>query len=539
MKPLHFLLFAVVMSFFLQACGQKERLVDKAIEERILYIGAGSDVTTLDPHLVQSSPDSSVIKALFEGLVVPDPKTLESRPGVATHWDISGDGRVYRFYLRKDAVFSDGYPIDASTFIDSFKRVLSPAVAAPYVNFMFFIEGAEDYYYSESRNFADVGIKAIDSHTLEIKLENPLPYFISALQYPVFFPVPMHVLERLGNPYERNYLWTKPENIVSNGAFVFEGTRPNDATVVKKNESYWDANQVQLNGIVFKSTQSALIDERMFKGGLIHKTSTVPALKMESYVNARPPEFYHGPMYGTFYLHFNVTHPTLSDPRVRQALSLSIDRKAITDSILKGGQIVANGIVPPDDTGFESSVKSEFNPEKARELLRQAGYPNGEGFPSLTLLYNISNDREKICTAIQHMWKRHLGIDIKLMSQEWKVFLDNQDKLNYDISVRAWLGDYIYPTTFLELFMSNNENNGTGWKSDEYDRLMRSALMQTDVHKNLSILAKAEKMVIDEAPITPIYYFTKGFLLDTRVKGIHQNLTEEIVFKQVYFEEGE
>lgn len=536
MKRFYVHLISFFFACFLQACDTSERLVDTAIADKTFYVTIGSDVTTLDPHLVQSTPDSSVVNSIFEGLVIADPETLESTPAVATHWTISEDGKTYRFYLRQDAVFSDGVAIDAHTFVNSFKRALSPGVAAPFISFMFFLENAEAYYNKEGPSFDEVGVKALDQYTLELTLENPLPYFITALQYPIFYPIPLHVLEKLGNAHERNYLWTKAEHIVGNGPFTFKHSRPNDSTIVEKNPLYWDAKSVKLNSIVFRSTQSALIDERMFKGGLVHKTATVPALKTHSYLSSRPKEFHHGPMYATFYLHFNVTHDVLSDVRIRKALSLSIDRQAITRSVLKGGQIVANGIVPPDDTGFKPTATSEFNPKKARELLKEAGFEGGKGFPSLTLLYNISDDREKICTAIQQMWKQHLGIDIKLMSQEWKVFLDNQDKLNYDISVRAWRGDYIHPNTFLELFMSNNDNNGTGWKSTHYDQLMRSAFAETDIDKSLAILAEAENYVIDQAPITPIYYFTRGFLLDSRVKGVYHNLTDEMVVKHIYFE---
>lgn len=517
-------------------CGKTERLVDKAIQEKTLYITAGSDVTTLDPHLVQSSPDSTVVGAIFEGLVIPDSRTLESRPAIATHWEVDSAGLEYRFYLRRDAQFSDGVAINAHTFVGSIKRALSPNFGAPYTHFLFFLKGAEAYN-KGTGDFADVGVKALDDYTLVFTLDHPVSYFLSVLQYPIYYPVPLHLLAQMGTPDTRNYRWTKPDVIVSNGAFTLKSIRPNANTIVDKNPRYWDADNVRLDRIVFNSTANIMIDERMFKGGLVHKTFSIPAIKNKDYIATRPPYFHHGSMYATFYLMFNVDRGPLSDVRVRQALGLAIDRKAITESVLRGGQLVAKGLVAPDDTGFTSIANAQYDPEQARKLLREAGFEGGKGLPKMSLLYNISDDREKIATAIQQMWKKNLGISVELKSQEWKVFLDTQDKENYDISVRAWRGDYIHSNTFLEIFTSASENNGTGWQDAHYDSLIQKAYGETDLAQQLRILEQAEKYLIDAAPITPIYHFTRGYLLDSRVRGLDFNVADEIVFKQVHFVE--
>jgi oligopeptide transport system substrate-binding protein len=518
-------------------CFESERLVDKAARNKIFHMGNGSDPATFDPQLVNNSVDSNIAYALFEGLVSADPETVKPIPGIATSWDISEDGLVYTFNLRRNATWSDGKIITAEDFLRSWQRVLTPSLASSYANFFFPIENAEAFYKGEIKDFERVGIKALDDFTLELRLSTSVPYFIDTLYYPVFFPVPTYQIEKFSPVTSRDETWTKAKNIVSNGPFVLEEWVPNKWVRLKKNPKYWDKDAVGLSEIYLYPISQALIEERLFKAGQLHKVNSVASIKMPFYLEERPTSFYYGPMYATFYLMLNTEKKPFSDVNVRRALGMAIDRDSIVKNILKAGQQSAGSLVPPDSSAYRSSLKMSFNPEEARRLLAEAGFPEGKNFPSVTLLYNISDDREKISTALQQMWKKHLGINVKLASQEWKVFLVSQDNMQYDVSVRAWKGDYIDPTTFLDLYRSNSLNNGTGWTDNRYDTLLDKAIQEKDEPSRFKLMAEAEDLLINDAPILPMYFFTRGVLVDPRITGFYSTPDDYISFKHLAFKE--
>jgi oligopeptide transport system substrate-binding protein len=520
------------------ACGGGERNVDTGNRDKILYFGNGTEPQELDPHIVTGVPEHNIIEALLEGLVSKDPQTLEPTPGVAKRWQISDDGKTYRFYLRDNARWSNGDSMTAHDFVWSWWRALQPELGNQYAYMLFVVENAEAFNKGEIDDFSKVGIKALDSLTLQVTLNNPTPYFLQLLSHYSTFPVHRKTIEKFGQPYERGTRWTRVGNYVGNGAFVLENWQLNKEIRVRKNPYYWDADSVRLNGIVFRPIENVSTEERMFRAGQLHITQTLPIDKIAWYRQHKPEVLQVSPYLGTYYYRFNVNKPHLKDKRVRLALNLAIDRKAIVERVTKGGEPPAYTFTPPDTMGYSATPALEFNPEKARTLLAQAGYPNGEGFPVTDLLFNTSEGHQKIAVAIQQMWKTHLNIDITLNNQDWKVFLSSVSLGDYSLARAGWIGDYVDPNTFLDMWVTDGGNNQTGWSNARYDELvLKLAPAATSQEERYRLLQEAESILLDELPVVPLYIYTSKSLIQPGVHGVYGNLLDYISYKHVVLEE--
>ncbi len=536
MKFINSLVLLSILSIVLPGCGERRTLVDIGTEAQILHVGNGTEPQEIDPHTTTGMPEYHLQMALFEGLVTKHPQTLEIIPAVAERWMVSDDGLVYTFYIRPTAKWSNGEALVAEDFVLSWQRALSAALGNKYANMLYSIKNAEAFHLGKITDFNQVGVVALDKLTLQVTLENPTPYFLQILDHHSAFPVHVPTLLKYGRMDEAATRWTRPENFVGNGPFVIKEWTPGKVFSVKRNKHYWDADIVKLNEIHFYPIDQSLVEERMFKAGQLHKTETLSSAKIERYRKNNSPEYRSYLYFGTYFYLFNVTKKPLDDVRVRKALAYSVDRESITRNITKGGQIPTYALTPPETLGYSPRAKMTYDIELARQLLAEAGYPNGKGFPKLELAYNTSLDHQKIAVAIQQMWKKALNIDVSLQNQEWKVFLNNQNLLNYQISRRGWIGDYIDPFTFLELFVTNGGNNNTGWGNPRYDELMRLSTSAKSREERYEYFQEAEQILVDEVPILPIYNYTTNYLLSQDVKGYYPNTMDYHPYKYIYLE---
>ncbi len=522
-----------VLCISLAACGGREREVDAAAEAGILLIGNGSEPKSLDPHIVTGVPENRVIQSLIEGLIAYHPTDdLTPEPGMAESWESNEDFSVWTFKLR-DAKWTNGDPVKASDFVYSWQRILSPALGSEYSEMLYVIENAEEFHQGQLKDFTQVGVKALDDRTLEVTLTGSTPYFLSMLKHYSFYPVNPRVVEQFGGMTDRNSRWSTLENYVGNGAFKLKEWTTNQIIKVEKNPAYWDAKRVKLNEIHFFPIDNVKTEETAFQGGRLHITNTVSPDKIPVFRKNNPDELRIEPYLGTYFFRINVTREPFDDPRVREALNLAVDRKLIVERVAQGGQAPGTGFVPPGMSGYPGSTTLSFDPGRARQLLAEAGFPGGKGFPAKEILINTSESHRKIAEAIQAMWREHLGIEVGIYNQEWKVYLDSQSKLDYDLSRAGWIADYAHPMTFLEIFTSGNGNNDTGWSNAQYDALVRQAQRAVSESDRMRLMKQAEAILLDELPILPIYWYTRVYLKDPRVKGWNPTATDNHPYKYV------
>jgi oligopeptide transport system substrate-binding protein len=526
-------------------CGTKQTDVERANEAGILLRGNQSEPKTLDPHVATGVPENHIITTLMEGLIAYHPTDDTAiEPGMAESFETNEAGDVYTFHIR-DAKWSNGDSVTAHDFDYSYRRILTPELACEYVTMLFVVKNAKKYFESRSDDTAPVvtwekvGIKALDEKTLQITLNAPMAYFPMMLKHYSWFPVNPRVIEAHGGISSRNGEWMKVGNHVSNGPFRLKEWSTNQVLEVEKNPLYWDADTVKLNGIRFLPVESADTEERLFRNGQLHLTYMVPLHKIDLYKNKHPEKIRLDPYLGSYFYRVNVTQEgPLSDKRVRRALALSIDRESLMKNVLKGGQTPAHFYVPPGINGYTSIEFLSFDPTEARRLLAEAGFPDGKGFPVYEILYNTRDDHKTIAESIQQMWKQTLGINIQIINQEWKVYLDAQSSLEYDISRAGWIADYVDPYTFLEMFTTGNGNNDTGWSNKRYDELIRLAPLAGDDKKRFAMLNEAEAILMDDLPILPIYIYTMPFLIDSSVKNWNPKLLDNRNMKYIWLEQS-
>jgi oligopeptide transport system substrate-binding protein len=538
-KKCDFILLSILLAtcVTLTGCGSSETNVVAGNKSGTLYWGNGTEPQSLDPQIATGVPEHHVISAVMEGLVLKDRKTLEPRPGVAKTWDVSNDGRVYTFYLRENAKWSNGDAHTAQDYVWSWWRALQTTLGNQYAYMLFPIKNAKRYYDGETSDFSDVGVKAIDNRTLQVTLTNPTPYFLQLLDHYSLFPVHQATIEKFGRADERGTRWSYEGNLVGNGPYKLEEWKINRHITVTKNPYYWDEANVSINSIVFKPVDNAVTEERMFRAGALHVTSSIPADKIAIYQEKSAPELKITPYLGTYFYRLNINTPQLQDKRVRRALGMAIDRKQLVDNITKGGQIPAYTMTPPGTMGYFPESTLNFDPEAAKRLLAEAGYPNGEGFPSVEILYNTNEGHRKIAVALQEMWKNYLNIDIKLLNQEWKVYLATESAGDYQISRGGWIGDYVDPNNFLDMFLCNGGNNRTGWCNEEYDRLiLEVAPSQPSHEQRLKIFQQAETMLLEDMPIIPVYTYTSIKLLHPSVRNFDDNILNQAMYKDLYLD---
>ena len=530
-------LFVVLLALCLvTSCSKPKTLVEIGNEQQILQVGNPDEIADLDPQTTTGQPEHFVQAALFEGLVAMDAETMEIKPAVADSWTISEDGKTYHFHIRDTAKWSNGEKLVAQDFVDSWHRALMPGLANQWAGYLYVLKNAEAFNAGTLKDFSQVGVKALADQELEITLENATPYFLQLLNHNSMYPVPVKTILKFGALDERSTQWTRPKNFVSNGPFVLKEWTPQKVITVEKSKTYWDADKVRLNAINFYPIQSDINAERSYRAGRVHVFDKLPKEKIAYYRKKNDPEYHTFPMYGTYYYRFNVTVKPLNDVRVRKALAYALDRETLVKNVVKGGELAAYTLTPPNPHGYTARAKIPYDPQKARELLAQAGFPNGQGFPKLKLLYNTLESHQKIAVAIQEMWKKNLGVEIQLENQEWKTFLENQRTMNYQICRASWIGDYVDPNTFMQLFVTNGGNNETGWSNARYDELVRKAAAATNQAQRFEYFQEAEAIVDDDVPYIPIYTYVGNRLVSPSVKGWKDDFLDFWSYKDLYLD---
>ena len=354
-----------------------------------------------------------------------------------------------------------------------------------------------------------------------------MPYFLELTAFATYAPVHRRTVEDHGDR------WTRPEHLVCNGPFVMAEWSRQQRIVLKKNPRYWNAGRVVLEEVHALAIDDAETALKKYRNGEVDWIREVPAVKVAD--AARWPGFHYHPSLGTYFYRFNVTRPPLDDRRVRKALNLAVDKAGIAKWLLRAGQRPARSFVPPVLLGYQGVEGPDYSPQRARELLAEAGFEDGRGFPELEILYNTSDAHKQIAETIQFMWRKELGIRVTLRNQEWKVYLDSTSRLRYDIARAAWIGDYNDPVTFLDMFVTNGGNNRTGWSHRRYDACIGQAAKTADPAERLALLQEAERILVDdEMPIMPLYFYVNTYLVSPQVKGICDNIRNVHPFQYIY-----
>lgn len=510
---------------------------DWAAERGILLLGNGAEPKTLDPALVQSVDDSNITEALFEGLVnyhIREDKT--DAPGVAERWESNENYTVWTFHLRAGARWSNGDPVTAHDFVYSFQRTLSPKFGSAYASMLYFLEHAEEFNKGEIQDFARVGARALDDRTLECRLRLPTAYFPGVVKHQTWYPVHRPTIEKFGSMTDRFTRWQRPGNHVSNGPFMLKEWRVNQWVSVVPNPHYWGKDLVKLREIRFFPLET-FTEERMYRDGQLHYTYTLPNNLIEKYRQERPDLLHCEPYLGSYFFRFNVNRPPFDDPKVRQAMALAIDREKIVRFITMGGQQPATGYTPPIEGLYEPLRSVRFDPGRARQLLAESKYAGR--FPKFQLLINTSEAHRKIAEAVQDMWRQHLDLGsdkIQIRNEEWKVFQETTFRMNFDMARAAWIADYVDPTTFLDMWRTGDSNNNTGWSSQPYDSLLKQAALEKDPSRRMGTLHQAEEILMAEMPIIPLYWYSRVYLLDPRIRNWYPLVLDKHDYKHVYFE---
>jgi len=540
----------------------------KAVAQEVTY-NLGTEPQAIDPAITTGIPEANIELQVFDGLTRIDRNNMP-QPAIAKSWTISTDRKTYMFTLR-DAYWTNGTPVTAYDFEYAWKRALSPEIASEYAYQLYYVYGGEAFnmsikvgskYYVQAvdakgnpltkkegdKDVAvpdmkkeidpskNIGVKALNAKTLKVYLQVPTVYFLNLTAFPTLMPVCKAVVSK-------NDKWAADvKTCVTNGPFKLIEWSHNEKMIFVKNPTYWDKDKVKLTKITYYMVEDESTALAMFQSGQLDAARDVPISELPKLVASGDAQIL--PYLGTYYYLVNVTKKPFSDVRVRKALLLAINRKGITQSITQGGEVPALGYVPYGiadalpGSDFRTASQEKFYADNdiatAKALLAAAGYPNGKGFPAFAILYNTSNRHKSIAEAIQQMWKKNLGITCTLKSEEWGVYLDDRSNLNYSVCRAGWIGDYMDPNTFLDMWVTGGGNNDTGWSNKSYDALIAKAKATLDPKARMAALHAAEKILMTDMPILPIYYYTNPVLLSKSIKNFYQSTLGFVDWKNAY-----
>ena len=487
-------------------------------EKQTLVRNNGAEVQSLDPHKIEGVPESNVNRDLFEGLLVTDVDGHPA-PGVAEKWE-NKDFKVWTFHLRKDAKWSDGTPVTAEDFVYSWQRLANPNTASPYASYLQYGHIANiDDIIAGKKPVTDLGVKAIDANTFEVTLSEPVPYFYKLLVHPSVSPVPKSAVEKFGEK------WTQPANIVTNGAYKLKDWVVNERMVLERNPQYWDNAKTVINQVTYLPISSEVTDVNRYRSGEIDMTyNNMPIELFQKLKKEIPKEVHVDPYLCTYYYEINNQKAPFTDVRVRTALKLALDRDIIVNKVKNQGDLPAYSYTPPYTDGMKLvepewfKWSQEKRNEEAKKLLAEAGYTADKPL-TFSLLYNTSDLHKKLAIAVASIWKKNLGVNVKLENQEWKTFLDTRHQGTFDVARAGWCADYNEPTSFLNTMLSDSSNNTAHYKSPAFDKLIGDTLKVADDAQRADLYAKSEQQLDKDSAIVPVYYYVNARLVKPWVGG--------------------
>ncbi|MDB6165039.1 MAG: extracellular solute-binding protein family 5 [Lacunisphaera sp.] len=491
---------------FLVSCSKRE---PAASAEQVLRISQRNEPATLDPQLATLPDEFFIIRALSEGLVTPSPVGGTPLPAMASHWESSPDGLTWTFHLASGAFWSNGDPVTAPDFVWSIKRALTPATAAPKAPLFFPIRNAADFLRGVVTDFSRVGISAPDARTLVITLAHPTADFLALAASGPWIPVHPATVEKFGGD------WTRPEHFVGNGRFLLVEWRPQQRVVVRKNPRYLTSFTTQLAEIQFLAFDNRDSEERAFRAGQVDVTMDVPASKLAAYRTEQPSPLHTVPLHETRYIALNTTRAPLDNPRVRRALALALDRTALVEKVLRGGQRPAFSFIPPGLGGYEPQAQLTENVAEARRLLAAAGFPEGHGFPKLEL---TTWSNSPMLEAVQQMWRSNLGIEIALAQHEARTHLAALAAGDYALALVPAIPDYDGASDLFEQLLGGNPSNYPHWSNAAFDRLVNEAGRLPEPTARNAAYRQAEKILLEDMPLIPLYFNAQNFLVSPRVQ---------------------
>lgn len=525
---------AILSSIVLAGCSKPQdnsKASTASATPKVLKVNNSSEPGSLHPGKAQGTHDSWVLEHVMEGLTKKSPEGKIVN-GQAEKFDVSADGLTYTFTLRNGIKWSNGDPVVAKDFETAWKYCLNPATGSEYAYQLYYLKGGKAYNESKEKDPAKlkaledaVGVKAKDDKTLVVTLEKPTPYFDELVSFYTYYPVNSKLQESNAN-------WAnEASTYVSNGPFKLSEWKHKEGIKIVKNDNYYDKDKIKLSEIDFAMIEDENTAWQQYQSGEIDLLYPLPQEVTAKLKKENNPELTVANDLSTYFYRFNTTKKPFNNVKVRQALAMGIDRKAIVESVTMGGQKPAYGITPggipvgKDNKDFQQMVGDQFkdnNLDEAKKLLAEGLKEEGMDKLSFTIVYNTNAGHKKVAEAIQEMWRKNLGVDVKLENVEFQVKIDREHKLQYDVSRAGWIGDYIDPMTFLDMWESSSQQNDTGWKNAEYDKLINTAKVTQDKDARTKAMIDAEKLLMKEMPIMPIYFYTKPYTTKPYVKGVYQ-----------------
>jgi len=554
---LHPFVLIVVLVALLASCGEDRRqkwlsnkrhvrpvelLLDESgrpdpsvlAETQVLNRDNGEEPQTLDPHLAEGLPSAHILRDLFEGLTSESP---EGRiiPGAAIRWNISRDGKTYTFYLRRDAHWSNGDPVTSDDFVYSLRRSADPATASKYAAVLLPIENAAEVLNGDLPP-SDLGVSAMDEFTLQIRMKGPTPYFLALLNHPSTYPVHRASLEKHGSAFSR------PGNLVSNGAYVLGDWVIRSRIELVKNENYWGADNVVIDRVVYYPFEDQSTALKRFRAGKLDWTSQVPNNQFKWLQQHFPDELVISPWLGSYFFGFNLERePFIANPELRLALLLALDRELLTQKVTQFGELPSYTLVPPGITDYISPVpdwaewtQAEREAE-ARRLYAEAGYSEEQPL-KFEIRYTAGENNKKMALAAASLWKQVLGVQATLLNEENRVFLQNRDqKILTQVFQSGWISDYADPYSFLNLFRSGGGRNYYGYNNSLYDALLDEVAAERIPSRRRLLMYETERLLLTDVPFVPLYTHVTKRMVNPLLKGWQSNVMDHHYSKDMYF----
>lgn len=525
------------LAALLGGCARHESAVTTGTATQTLHTASVGEPSELDPHIINAPADFKIVPMLFESVVTAEPSTLRAVPGVASAWDLSGDHRTYTFHLRPEARWSNGDPLTAADFLYSWQRALTPALGSQYTFLFYAVAGAEDFATGRTTDFGTVGFGAPDAHTVTITLAQPTPHFPEIMaNNPVWAPVHRTTVEAAGgNGFGRGTGWTRPETFVGNGAFRLGSWRPGEVVRLEKSPTYWNADSVRLNAVVFHVFESPDTEERAFRAGQIHRTERVPTAKVPAYRTQVDSPLRETDSLIARFVNINTSRPPFDDVRVRRAFALALDRAVITERVYLGTAVPGRRVVPVGLPGYPRDEDFTDDAVTAQALLAEAGFPGGANFPVVPMSVE-SGFRNQLPEVLQAQWRQALGVQVEIVQSESRVHWSNLQAQDYTLAIGGWVADYPDATSFLDLWGRSSGWNFTGWTSARYDRALADAAAEFDPELRTRLLRRAESILVEAMPVIPVCFEKDPVLVHASVHGLHENAMDRNDYRTVWLE---